>query len=293
MATYLLLDGYNLAFRAFYAMPETLTRSDGLPTGAVHGWVRTLWWLEDNQRADCAVTFFDLGGASRHEALLTDYKANRTAMPDAMRLQMPYMKRLSTLMGFGAIEREGVEADDLIATWCRLLTAQGHTVKIVSADKDLGQCLHLSGVRQLLPPPTSNPKLGWRELDAAGVEEKFGVPPRCVPDFLALVGDTSDNIPGLDGVGPKTAAKWLHQFGDLEGVINNCGDLKPDRFQRLVYEGRDLLRRNLKVTTLDFNVPVDSLECAPREAEAVVRLLDELEMRRGVSDARLRYRVAG
>jgi DNA polymerase-1 len=240
MATYLLLDGYNLAFRAFYAMPETLTRSDGLPTGAVHGWVRTLWWLEDNQRADCAVTFFDLGGASRHEALLTDYKANRTAMPDAMRLQMPYMKRLSTLMGFGAIEREGVEADDLIATWCRLLTAQGHTVKIVSADKDLGQCLHLSGVRQLLPPPTSNPKLGWRELDAAGVEEKFGVPPRCVPDFLALVGDTSDNIPGLDGVGPKTAAKCCTVCD--RSVSSTKAATEAGSFQRC-HEGRDLLRR--------------------------------------------------
>lgn len=289
MATYLLLDGYNLAFRAFYAMPETLTRSDGMPTGAIHGWVRTLWWLEDNQKADCAVTFFDLGGAARHEALLADYKAQRTEMPDAMRRQVPYMKQLSTLMGFGAIERDGVEADDLIATWCRRLTEEGHCVKIVSADKDLGQCLRMDNVRQLLPPPTANPKLGWRELDPAGVEAKFGVPPRCVPDFLALVGDTSDNIPGLDGVGPKTAAKWLQQFYDLEGVIANCGDLKPVRFQSLVHQRRDDLRRNLKLTTLDFDVPTDSLECAPRDAAAVVALLEELEMKRGVIDARQRY----
>lgn len=289
MARYLLLDGYNLAFRAFYALPETLTRSDGLPTGAIHGWLRTLWYLEEQEKAECGVVFFDLGGAARHEALHADYKANRTELPDGLRRQIPYMKKIAVLLGFGGIERHGVEADDLIATWARILSEQGESIKIVSADKDLGQCLRMPGVTQLLPAPTANPKLGWRDLDAEGLQEKLGIPPRLVPDYLALIGDTSDNIPGLAGVGPKTATKWLQQFGSLEGVIANCGDLKPPRFQKLVYEERENLRRNLKMTTLDFDVPVDSLNCPPRDTDALIELLEELEMKNGAAEARKRY----
>ncbi len=284
MARYLLVDGYNMVFRAFYAMPDTLSRADGLPTGAIHGWLNTLLHLSRSGEPGRSVVFFDLGGASRQEALLSQYKANRAAMPDALRAQMPYIKRLALLMGFGAIEKEGVEADDLIATWAKRLSAEGHSVVIVSADKDLGQCIALPGVTQLLPPPTANAAAGWREIDSAGVEEKFGVPPSKVADLLALVGDTSDNIPGLDGVGPKTAAKWLAQFGSLEGVIANCGDLKPQRFQNLVYQSRELLRRNLVMTTLDYAVPVESLDCPPRDEAALCALLEELEMRRALKN---------
>ncbi|MBN1404701.1 MAG: 5'-3' exonuclease [Opitutales bacterium] len=286
MAKYLLVDGYNMVFRAFYAMPDSLTRADGLPTGAIHGWLNTLKYLQDNEKPDQGVVFFDLGGASRQAALFADYKANRAAMPDALRAQMPYVKRLARLMGFGAIEKEGVEADDLIATWAKRLSAEGHSVRIVSADKDLGQCLVLPNVSQLLPPPTANAAAGWRQLDSAGVEEKFGVPPSKVADLLALVGDSSDNIPGLDGVGPKTAAKWLIQFGNVEGVIANCGDLKPVRFQNVVYQNRELLRRNLAMTTLDYEVSVDGLDCPPRDTEALCALLEELEMRRALKAIR-------
>jgi DNA polymerase-1 len=101
-------------------------------------------------------------------------------------------------------------------------------------------------IKIMLPPPSANPKLGWRMMDAAGVLEKFGVPPAQIADYLALVGDTSDNIPGVDGVGPKTAAKWLQSFGDLEGILANAGELKPDRFREPVAAYADGLRRNRK-----------------------------------------------
>jgi DNA polymerase-1 len=282
MAKYLLVDGYNMVFRAFYAMPEGLSRSDGLPTGAIHGWINSLSYLLEHEKPDQGVVFFDLGGASRQTALLAEYKANRASMPDALRAQMPFIKKLALLMGFGAIEREGVEADDLIATWARKLSERGDEARIVSADKDLGQCMTMLGVTQLLPPPTANAAVGWRVIDAAGVEEKLGVPPSRVADLLALVGDTSDNIPGLDGVGPKTAAKWLNQFGNLEGVIANCGDLKPVRFQGVVYKSKDFLRRNLAMTTLDYDVPTGTMDCPPRDNAALFALLEELEMRRAL-----------
>jgi DNA polymerase-1 len=114
------------------------------------------------------------------------------------------------------------------------------------------------------------------------VKDKFGVPPHRVADLLALVGDTSDNIPGIDGVGPKTAAKWISQFGGLESVIANCGDLKPPRFQNVVLESRDLLRRNLAMTTLDYNAPLGEVERPPRDVEGLRTLFAELEMKRAL-----------
>ena len=132
-------------------------------------------------------------------------------------------------MGYGGLEVDGVEADDLIGSAALQLAAAGHRVGIVSADKDLAQLIR-PGVTQWLPPPTANPKLGWRELDEDGVAIKFGVTPAQIPDLLALVGDTSDNIPGIPGVGLKTAAKWLVQYGSLQGILDYCGEIQPKRF---------------------------------------------------------------
>jgi DNA polymerase-1 len=283
MAKTLLIDGYNLVFRAFYAMPDTLTRADGLPTGAIHGWWNIVHSVLDAEKPEEATLFFDLGGARRQKELRADYKANRTAMPDALRAQMPFIKSLARAMGLGGIEMEGVEADDLIATSAKALSLTGREVLIVSADKDLGQCLTLPNVFQLLPPATANAESGWRRLDAAGVEEKFGVPPAKIADLLALTGDSADNIPGLEGVGPKTAAKWLVQFGSLEGVIANCGDLKPQRFQQMVYNERENLRRNLKMTTLDFSVDLSGIAKPPRDEAALRAILTDLGMKKALA----------
>jgi len=288
MAEFLLVDGYNMIFRAFYGMPE-LSRSDGLPTNAIHGFLRTLWWLEDHERQAQAIVFMDLGGAKRQSAIREDYKANRGETPDALVPQIPYIKRLTHLMGVGPVEKEGVEADDLIGSWCKRFSEEGHQSKIVSADKDLAQCLIFDGVTQLLPPPTANPRLGWRPLDVAGVEKKFGVTPKQVPDYLALIGDTADNIPGIKGVGPKTAAKWLHQYGNIETIIAHCGELMPKRFQGLVHQEQENLRLNLQMTTLEHIHADMELPNGEKDAQGLLDLFTELEMNKAVEDVRKRY----
>jgi len=273
-----LIDGYNMAFRAFYGMPE-LARSDGFPTGALHGWVRTLWWIEDNVGADTLYVFFDLGGASRQLAIREDYKANRTEAPVELQQQIPVIKEWTRAAGYAGVEQEGIEADDLIAAYSHKLAADGHEVLIISADKDLAQLVS-ANIHQLVPPPTANPKLGWRRLDPAGVEEKFGVKPAQIADYLALVGDTSDNIPGLNGVGPKTAAKWLIQYGCLEDIIAHCGELNPRRFQARVHAEADNLRRNLLMTRLDRSLQVDVEAHADLDPERSLQILREMEMGR-------------
>jgi len=285
-----LLDGHNLAFRAFYGMPE-LTRADGFPTGAVHGWVRTIWALEDQLPETRFLVFFDLGAPVRQTELAADYKANRGETPEPLRQQLPYIKDWTRALGYAGIERKGVEADDLIAAYTAAHVAKGDTVTIVSADKDLGQLVQ-PGVQQLLPPPTANPKLGWRWLDEAGVEKRFGVPPRSIPDYLALVGDTSDNIAGLAGVGPKTAAKWLQAFGSLEAVIAHCGDLNPKRFQAKVHAEQDRLRVNLEMTRLAPDQPVQDLETVSQDLPRGIQILEELGMPSSITQLQRRYGMA-
>lgn len=282
----LLLDGFNLAYRSFYAIPE-LNRSDGFPTNALHGWVKTVWRLEDLYPDSRLLAFFDLGHDEEKSALLPAYKANRAAMPEALDRQFPRIKELSHYLGLGVAESEGIEADDLIASAAAQLRAEGKEALIVSADKDLAQCIQ-PGVSQLLPPPTANPKLGWRTLDEEAVREKYGIRPAQVADYLALIGDSSDNIPGIAGVGPKTAAKWLQAYGSLETILTNAGRLKPPRFQAVVTEQADQLRRNRQLTTLQPEHPVD-LAPGHAEPDRLRAFLEEMEMASTAREVDRRY----
>jgi DNA polymerase-1 len=161
----------------------------------------------------------------------------------------------------------------------------------VSSDKDFAQIVG-EKIKMMLPPPTANPKLGWRLLDAAGVTEKFCVPPAQIAEYLALVGDTSDNIPGINGVGPKTAAKWLAEWGSLEAIIAHAAELKPERFREPVAAEAEKLRRNLKLTTLNLSLPtVAAAKTAPQVGE-LLRLLESYEMRSTLAEARARYQQA-
>jgi len=287
MSKWLLVDGYNMAFRAFYGMPE-LTRADGFPTGALHGWVKTMWRLQDQEKPDAMLVFFDLGGSQDRLALHPEYKAQRKETPEPLEKQIPVIKDLTRAMGLVGVELDGVESDDLVASQARALANAGHDVLIVSADKDFAQCVD-ERIKILLPPPTANPKLGWRVLDAAGVVEKFGVAPALIAEYLALIGDTSDNIPGINGVGPKTAVKWFQEFKSLEGIIANAGQLKPERFREAVAQQADTLRRNLKLTTLRTESPLPHVGPGEPAAAKIFTLLESLEMKSSLAEAKERY----
>ena len=287
MSKWLLVDGFNLAFRAFYGMPE-LTRADGFPTGALHGWVKTMWRLQDQEKPDAMLVFFDLGGSQDRLALHPEYKAQRKETPEPLAQQIPVIKELTRAMGLVGVELDGVESDDLVAAQARTLARAGHEVLIVSADKDFAQCVD-EHIKLLVPPPTANPKLGWRVLDRAGVVEKFGVPPESIAEYLALIGDTSDNIPGSSGVGPKTALKWFTEFKSLEGIIAGSAQLKPERFGPVVAQEAEKLRRNLKLTTLRTELPLPPLTAGEPAAAQLFALLESLEMRASLAEAKLRY----
>jgi DNA polymerase-1 len=288
MAKWLLVDGYNMAFRAFYGMPELTRASDGFPTGALHGWVKTMWRLQDQEKPDAMVVFFDLGGSQDRLLLHPEYKAQRKETPEPLEKQIPIIKELTRAMGLVGVELDGVESDDLLAAQARRLARMGHDVLIVSADKDFAQCVD-ERIKILLPPPTANPKLGWRVLDPAGVVEKFGVPPSQIAEYLALIGDTSDNIPGVNGVGPKTAVKWFTEFQSLEGIIAHAAELKPERFREVVAKEADKLRMNLKLTTLPAESPLPELVPGEPATTQLFALLEKLEMKSGLTEAKERY----
>lgn len=287
MAGILLIDGFNLVYRCFYATPA-LTRSDGFPTNALHGWVKSLWRLMDQEKPDHTVVFFDLGGSQDRLALHPEYKAQREAMPAELERQIPVVKEITRALGLAAIEQDGVESDDLLASCALAKAAEGHDVLIVSSDKDFAQIVS-ERIRIMLPPPSAQPKLGWRLLDTTGVKEKFGVPAEKIPDYLALIGDTSDNIPGLSGVGPKTAIKWLEKYGNLEGVLAAAKDIEPERFRVPLAEAAERLRLNLRLVTLNTSLRMPQvMQSKPLMAE-LLEILGQMEMKSTLAEAEKRY----
>jgi DNA polymerase I len=287
MSRWLLIDGFNLMYRCYFATP-LLTRSDGFPTNALHGWVKSLWRLIDQEKPGHTVVFFDLGGAQDRLALHPEYKAQRKEMPEELAKQIPFVKALTQALGLAAIEQNGVESDDLLASCAIQCAAKGEEVLIVSSDKDFAQIVS-DRIKILLPPPSAQPKLGWRRLDASGVLDKFGVSPSQIADYLALMGDTSDNIPGLSGVGPKTAAKWLSRYASLEGLIAAAETIEPERFRLPLREAAERLRLNLRLTTLNLNLPLADLDQGEPDLPALFELLGAMEMRTTLEEAKSRY----
>lgn len=287
MSRWLLIDGFNLMYRCFFATPS-LTRADGFPTNALNGWVKSVWRLMDQEKPDHTVVFFDLGGAQDRLALHPEYKAQRKEMPAELAQQIPYVKSLTISLGLAAVEQYGVESDDLLASCAVRCAAQGDEVLIVSSDKDFAQIVS-DRIQILLPPPSAQPKLGWRRLDTSGVLEKFGVLPAQIADYLALMGDASDNIPGLSGVGPKTAAKWLSRHSNLEGLIAAADTIEPERFRVPLREASERLRLNLRLTTLNLELSLPEVRQCEPNLSSLFDTLSAMEMRTTLEEARSRY----
>ncbi|MEJ6001919.1 DNA polymerase I [Paucibacter soli] len=215
----LLVDGSSFLYRAYHAMPD-LRGPEGQPTGAVHGLVAMMKKLREDMGAEHAACVFDAKGPTFRDEWYPEYKAQRAPMPDALRAQIAPIHEVVKLLGWPVLEVPGIEADDAIGTLARVGAASGHRVVIATGDKDLAQLVNpdVSLINTMSKPP--------ERLDEAGVLAKFGVAPDRIIDYLSLMGDTVDNVPGVEKVGPKTAAKWIAEYGSLDGVIAAAGQIK-------------------------------------------------------------------
>jgi len=215
--TLLLVDGSSYLYRAYHALPD-LRSPDGFPTGAIHGMVAMLKRALQDVQPEHAACVFDAKGDTFRNAWYPEYKAQRTPMPEDLTRQIEPIHEVVRLLGWPVIVPPGIEADDAIGTLARIAAASGHEVVISTGDKDLAQLVdeHVTLINTM-----SNER-----LDVAGVAAKFGVPPQRIVDYLTLMGDTVDNVPGVDKVGPKTAAKWIAEHGSLDGVIAAAASIK-------------------------------------------------------------------
>ncbi len=219
--TLLLVDGSSYLYRAFHAMPDLRAvagDASSLPTGAIRGMVNMMQSLRKDVKAQYAVCVFDAKGPTFRDDLYPAYKANRSPMPDDLRLQIEPIHELVKLMGWRVLDVPGVEADDVIGTLAQMAVQQNMQVIVSSGDKDLSQLVndHITII------DTMNGK----RRDVKGVTEEFGVPPSLMIDFQTLVGDTVDNVPGVEKVGPKTAAKWLNEYGSLDALMQKADEIK-------------------------------------------------------------------
>jgi DNA polymerase-1 len=244
-----LIDGLNLIFRCFYGIP--LLDTQKFPTNAILGSVKILSKIIDLEKPSHIAIFFDKGRDPNRQLLLPEYKANRVEMPDPVKIQIPVVKEFAYAMGCTVIERSGVEADDLIASFVRKYGHQFDEVLIFSTDKDFAQCVD-GNVYQVIPE-NDRDSVGSR-LDCGSVLEKFGVYPKQMVDYLALIGDQADNIPGIRGVGPKTARAWLRELGDIERICSQISLIKPVRFQSILNESVEILQRNRQLIALDCSI---------------------------------------
>ncbi|HZF46924.1 MAG TPA: DNA polymerase I [Sphingomonadaceae bacterium] len=252
-----LVDGSSYIFRAYHRLPP-LTDPQGTPVGAVYGYTTMLWKLADDlHKADGPThlaVILDKSGTSFRNDLYEHYKANRPPAPEDLVPQFPLIRDATRAFSLPCIEEEGFEADDLIASYAREATRQGWDVTIVSSDKDLMQLVG--------PDPVTGAEIDMldtmknQRIHIPEVEEKFGVPPHKVGDVLALMGDSVDNVPGIFGIGPKTATKLIQEHGDLEGALAAAEGMKPSKLRERLLEGVAMARLSRELVELKQDCPL-------------------------------------
>jgi len=272
----LLVDGSSYLYRAFHALPP-LTTSQGVPTGALHGVLNMLQKLRRQfPQAELAVVF-DAPGKTFRDALFAEYKAHRPPMPDDLRAQIEPLLEIVQALGLPLLRVQGVEADDVIGTLATRAARAGRQVLISTGDKDMAQLVgeHITLIN------TMNDAI----YDRAGVKAKFDVYPEQIIDYLALVGDSADNIPGIDKVGPKTAAKWLNQYRTLDQLLAHAGEITGKVGENL-RAGLPTLELSRKLATidcdLDLALPADALAPKPPDTAALRALYTRLELRQAL-----------
>ncbi len=273
--TYYLVDGSGFIFRAFHALPMMTRRSDGLPVNAVFGFVSMLTKLLADLDADHLVVVFDASETTFRNEIYEAYKANRSEPPEALIPQFPLIRAAVEAFGLPCVEVPGYEADDIIATYCRLARERGERAIVVSSDKDLMQLVG-GGVTMLDP-------LKNRPIDRAEVVEKFGVEPECVVDVQALAGDSVDNVPGVPGIGLKTAAQLIREFGDLDTLLARAGEIKQPKRRESLIQYAEQARISRRLVRLDDQVPLpvglEGITVPPPDRRTLLAFLDEMEFR--------------
>ena len=247
-----LIDGNSLAYRAFFALPESIATSDGRPTNAIFGFASMLVKILTDHGDVPTVVVWDAGMSGRKD-ISPDYKAQRSSRPDLLKQQWPHLAPLVDAFGYPNVSVEGYEADDVIAALTERARADGIPVMVVTGDRDAYQ-LVTDGVRIMT---TSRGITDTKVYDRQGVIDRYGIPPELVPDFIGLKGDTSDNIPGVPGIGDKTAAELLQRFGSLEEVLANVEQISGAKRKQNLTEFAEDARISKRLATMVRDVPVD------------------------------------
>ncbi|NVJ99891.1 MAG: DNA polymerase I [Alphaproteobacteria bacterium] len=277
-----LIDGSGYIFRAYHAMAYSkrpLTRADGTPVGAVFGFsnmiMKLLQDLEDGEQPTHLAVIFDSKGKTFRNDIYADYKANRPPAPEDLIPQFPLIREATRAFGLPSIEMDMYEADDLIATYATHARAKGWDVTIVSSDKDLMQLLD-AGTDMF-------DTMKNKRTEAHDVPEKFGVGPEKVVDVQSLAGDSVDNVPGVPGIGIKTAAQLINEFGDLDTLLERAGEIKQNKRRENLIEFADQARISRQLVTLDRNVPVevpiDTFALSTPEAGPLIEFLEAQDFR--------------
>lgn len=265
-----LIDGYGFVFRAYHSLPP-LTRPDGMPIGAVYGFTNMLLKFLSNHEADYMAVVLDAGRKTFRHDIYPDYKANRPEPPQDLIVQFPLIRDVVNAFNIPILEKEGYEADDLIATLAKKAADSGIEVKIISSDKDLMQLV--GGKISMFDA------MRERNIQSEQVVEKFAVTPDRVLDLLALIGDSSDNVPGVRGIGQKTAAELINEFGSIENIYANLDKITQKRRRELLEQDKESAFLSKKLISLDFNVPIDSsldlLRIGAPEPEKLMKFLEE------------------
>ncbi len=275
--TVLIIDGHSMAFRAFYALPaDNFVTATGQHTNAVYGFVSMLTRLLQTERPTHVAVAFDVSRHSFRTEEYPEYKGTRDATPEEFKGQVELIREVLDAMGIVSLSREGFEADDILATLAYRAGHEGATVLVVSGDRDSFQTV-TDNVTVLYPGASPG---DLRRMTPAAVEAKYGVPPQRYPEIAAIVGETSDNLPGVPGVGPKTAAQWINKYGGLDNLLARADEIGGKRGAALREHMDDVIRNrrlNRLLTDMDLEVGPADLARRPTNLAAVDRLFDSLE----------------
>lgn len=286
-----LIDGSSYIFRAFFALPP-LTNSAGLPTHAIYGFTTMTFKFLKTHRPEYLAVALDAGRKTFRNEIYGDYKGNRPEAPADLIPQFPYIRKVLQAMNVAVLELEGFEADDIIATLCKDFSGRGFSVVIVSGDKDLMQLVG-EGVKLL-----DTAKEKW--IDTAGVKEKFGVEPQKVIEVMGLMGDAVDNIPGVKGIGEKTATALIQKYGSLENLFARLDELETSglrgasRIRKALAENKEKAFLSRELAKVRTDVPIqmepETLRYAGLEMEKLRQLYTELEFHQLLKALEANYR---